>query len=167
MSVTINTQVWAVALIFTVALILFFMSSFQSEIYEHISASKTHKGLVLRSCEEGWKKYGLGWISACNAEDIGGVGSVPSSGRSPRGGHGNPLQYSCRENPMDREAWWATVHRIATWLKWLSLHWTASIASGCSAEVGAERSRSRGDEGRCSTFQTFPLSLKFLWRCFS
>ena len=47
------------------------------------------------------------------------------SGRSPGGGHGNQLQYSCLENPMDRGAWWATVHGITkswTWLKWLSMH---------------------------------------------
>ena len=41
------------------------------------------------------------------------VGSVPGLGRSHGGGHGNPLQYSCLENPMDRGAWWATVHRVA------------------------------------------------------
>ena len=40
------------------------------------------------------------------------TGSVPGLGQSPGGGHGNPLQYSCLENPMDREAWWATVHRV-------------------------------------------------------
>ena len=40
--------------------------------------------------------------------------SVPRSGRSPGGGHGNPLQYSCLENPMDRGAWWAAVHRFVT-----------------------------------------------------
>ena len=39
-------------------------------------------------------------------------GSIPGSGRSPRGGHPNPLQYSCLENPMDRGAWWAAVHRV-------------------------------------------------------
>ena len=39
--------------------------------------------------------------------------SIPWSGRSPGEGHGNPLQYSCLENPMDRGAWWATVHRVA------------------------------------------------------
>ena len=38
--------------------------------------------------------------------------SVPGLGRPPGGGHGNPLQYSCLENPMDRGAWWATVHRV-------------------------------------------------------
>ena len=41
------------------------------------------------------------------------VGSIPGSGRSPGGGHGNPLQYSCLENPMDRGAWQATVHGVA------------------------------------------------------
>ena len=41
------------------------------------------------------------------------AGSIPGSGRSPRGGHGNPLQYSCLENPMDRGAWWAVVHGVA------------------------------------------------------
>ena len=52
------------------------------------------------------------------------TGSIPL-GRPSGGGHGNPLQYSCLENPMDRWAWWATVHRVArsgTWLKWLSTH---------------------------------------------
>ena len=45
--------------------------------------------------------------------DIGDVGSVPGSGRSPGRGNGNPLQYSCQDNPMDRGAWWATVHGVA------------------------------------------------------
>ena len=40
------------------------------------------------------------------------VGSIPESERSPGEGHGNPLQYSCLENSMDRGAWWATVHRV-------------------------------------------------------
>ena len=44
------------------------------------------------------------------AEDL---GSIPGLGRSPGGGHGNPPQYSCLENSMDREAWWAMVHRVA------------------------------------------------------
>ena len=50
--------------------------------------------------------------SACNVGDVGDVGSVPESGRSPGGGDGNPLQYSFLENPMDRGALWATVHGI-------------------------------------------------------
>ena len=48
-----------------------------------------------------------------NAEAAEDVGSVPELGRCPGGGNGNPLQYSCPEDPMDREAWWATVHRVA------------------------------------------------------
>ena len=48
--------------------------------------------------------------SACNAGD---QDSIPGWGRSPGGGNGNPLQYSCLENPMDRGVWWATVHGVA------------------------------------------------------
>ena len=47
-----------------------------------------------------------------SAGDIRDLGSVSGSGRSPGGGLGNPPQYSCVENPMDRGAWWATVHRV-------------------------------------------------------
>ena len=47
--------------------------------------------------------------SACNAGDL---GLIPGSGRSPGEGNGNPLQYSCLENSMDRGAWWATVHGV-------------------------------------------------------
>ena len=45
--------------------------------------------------------------------DLRGMGLIPGLGRSPGGGHGNPLQCSCLENPMDRGAWWATVHGVA------------------------------------------------------
>ena len=58
-----------------------------------------------------------------NAGDITDAGLIPGLGKSPEGGHGNPFQDSCRENPMDRGAWWATVHEVAkswTWLKQLS-----------------------------------------------
>ena len=48
-----------------------------------------------------------------NAGDERNAGSIPRSGRSPGEGHGNPLQYSCLENPMDRGGWWATVHGVA------------------------------------------------------
>ena len=47
-----------------------------------------------------------------NAGDIRDLGSIPGSGRSPGGGRGNPLQYSCLENSMDRGAWQAMVHRV-------------------------------------------------------
>ena len=48
-----------------------------------------------------------------NAGDIRHVGTVPASGRSPGGGHGNPLQQSCLENLTDRGTWWATTHKVA------------------------------------------------------
>ena len=55
--------------------------------------------------------------SAYNAGDL---GSIPGSGRSPGEGNGNPLQYSCLENPMDWGAWWATIHGVAKSRTWLS-----------------------------------------------
>ena len=48
-----------------------------------------------------------------NAGDIRDSSLIPRLGRSPGEGHGNPLQHSCLENPMDRGAWWATVHGVA------------------------------------------------------
>ena len=56
--------------------------------------------------------------------DVRNAGSIPGSRRSPREGHGNPLQYSCLENSMDRGAWYAVVQRVTqsqTQLKWLSM----------------------------------------------
>ena len=48
-----------------------------------------------------------------NAGDVRDTGLNPALGGRPGGGHGNPLQYSCLENPMDRGPWWATVHGVA------------------------------------------------------
>ena len=58
-----------------------------------------------------------GKVSPCNVRD---QGSIPGSGRSPGEGNGNPLQYSCLENPMHRGAWWATGHRVTKSLTRLS-----------------------------------------------
>ena len=55
----------------------------------------------------------MGKESTCNAGDAGDVDLIPGLGRSPEEGHGNPPQYSCLENPMDRGAWWVTVHEVA------------------------------------------------------
>ena len=69
------------------------------------------------------------WLSGkesiCNARDPGDASLIPGLGRSPGGGHRNPLQYSCLENTMDKGAWWAPVHRVAkswTLMKWLSMY---------------------------------------------
>ena len=64
-----------------------------------------------------------------NAGGFRDTGSVPGSGRSPGGGHGNTFRYSCPENPMDRGTWWAMVHRVSrswTRLKRLNVH-SASV----------------------------------------
>ena len=59
----------------------------------------------------------LQWLSgnesACNAGDAGDMGSICWLGKSPGGGHGKPLQYSCLGNPMERGVWQATVHGVA------------------------------------------------------
>ena len=76
----------------------------------------------------------VGKESACNARDL---GSIPRSGRSPGEGNGNPPQYSCLENPMDRGAWQAIVHRVAksqTHLKWLSMQVLCSL-NHCSSST--------------------------------
>ena len=57
--------------------------------------------------------YGfLGGSAIKSAYNVGDTDSIPRSGRSPGGGHGNPLQYSCQENTMDKGAWQATVHGV-------------------------------------------------------
>ena len=69
-----------------------------------------------------------------NAGDIRDRGSVPGSGRPPGGGHGNPLQYSCLENPVDRGVWRAAAHRVTysqTGLKRLTMH-TCNVHSSVS-----------------------------------
>ena len=105
-----------------------------------------------------------------NAGDIRDVDSILGWGRSPGGGHGNPLQYSCLENPIDRGAWWATVHRVAkglTRLKCLSTHilWAWG---GVKVSTFQE-----GNEGRrpCSScwknymrIQSFPWSSERIFR---
>ena len=58
---------------------------------------------------KGFPRSSVGKESACNAGDL---GSISGLGRSPGERNGNPLQYSCLENPMDEGAWWATVHGV-------------------------------------------------------
>ena len=61
----------------------------------------------------GFRDDSAGKELACSAEDAGDVSSISLSVRSPGEGNGNPLQYSCLKNPMDRGAWWATVLNLA------------------------------------------------------
>ena len=78
---------------------LFFISN------NFLNCGNVHRGHLWRLSDK---------ESTCNAEGL---------GRSPGGGHGNPLQYSCLGNPMDRRAWWAMVHRVRKSRTWLS-NWT-------------------------------------------
>ena len=81
---------------------------------------------------------------AGNAGDIRDEGSTPGLGKCPEGGHGNPLQYSCLENPMDRGAWKATVHSVAksqTGLKWLGVHSCVCVYMHLCEDAGEEKVR--------------------------
>ena len=77
--------------------------------------------------------------SACNTGDVRDTGSIPGSIRSTGGGHGNPLQHSYLENPIDVGIWWATVHRVTksqTQLMWLSTH-TCPLSQWCYQTISS------------------------------
>ena len=84
------------------------------QAFEHIMIEKGH--ILLVACittghlrEKGTSPTASEWCAGgppAKAKDIRDVGSIPGLGRSPGGGHGNPLQYSCLENPLNRRAWW-------------------------------------------------------------
>ena len=68
---------------------------------------------VTGSCSDG-----QGYGGSVSARNVGDLGSIPGSGRSHGKGNGNPLEYSCLENPMVGGAWWAIVHGVAkSWTK--------------------------------------------------
>ena len=73
--------------------------------------------LLLSKANKCWLLSHLGFPGSSDGKEsackVGDPGSIPGLGRSPREGNGNPLQYSCLENPMDKEAWRATVHGVA------------------------------------------------------
>ena len=107
------------------------------ELWPQICAKKKKKA-IMHFCRQCWqaKRDSIGWYlvegrvwasqvalvvkNPANAGDIRDTGSIPGLGRSPGGKHGNPLQYSCLENPWDTGAWWARVHRVSQSRTWLS-----------------------------------------------
>ena len=86
---------------------------------------------ILRASQVAWLLKNL----PANAGDSRHVASIPGSGRSPGVGNGNPLQYSCLRNPIDRGASWATVHRVAKSRTQLSKRTTATLAAYCPSEA--------------------------------
>ena len=91
------------------------------DIQENNQISKKESPQIFMGFPGGFMEKSL----PANAGDLRDTGLIPGFGRSPGGDNGNPLHYSCQENPMDREAWWATVHSVAkswTQLKRLSMH---------------------------------------------
>ena len=86
-----------------------------------------------------WASLVAQMVKNANAGDVRDVGSIPGSGRSPGGGNGSPLQYSCLENLTDRGAWWATVHGVTQSQTRLSdgpFHFSCSRLSepGCTGQ---------------------------------
>ena len=78
-----------------------------------------------------------------NAGNLRDAGSIPGSGRSPGGGHGNTLQYSCLKNPMGRGAWQATIHRVVK-------SWTLTEATSCARMLGMMVVRHQGTTSTCT-----------------
>ena len=101
---------------------------------------------------------------SASAGDLRDSGSIPGSGRSPGGGHGNPLQYPCVENPVDRGAWRAIVHTVAksrTGLRQLSTHtqagWSNHLTSLIIKQVQSENQLTK--EGHTILFRLLTWSL--------
>ena len=84
------------------------------------------------TCSMGFPGGSAGKESTCNAGDL---GSIPGSGRFPGEGNGNPLQYSCLENPMDGGAWWAPVHGVtkSRWTRMSNFTFTCSMVDWISS----------------------------------
>ena len=78
---------------------------------QNLQESETDGKCGASESTEGFPLWLRGKEFACSEGDAGDMGSIPGSGRSPGGG--NPLQYSCLENSMDRGTWWARVHGVA------------------------------------------------------
>ena len=94
--------------------------SFRNMLHVSLGRQTAVKWFGIRALFKHLEGFPGGWevkASACNEGDL---GSIPGWGKSSGEGNGNPLQYSCLENPMDGGAWWATVHRVTKSQTWLS-----------------------------------------------
>ena len=87
---------------------------FTSPHIENFEGHSFHEIVITKICTSlGASPVAQSKETVCNAGDTGDMGSVPGSERSPAGGNGNPLQYSCLKNPMDKCAWRVTAHGVA------------------------------------------------------
>ena len=120
----------------------------ESDMTEQLTLLQSGRGIpwyawaaAIEGCykrEMGFPGGADGKEPTANAGDIRDVGSILEPGRSPEGGHINPLQYSCLENPMNRGAWRATVHRVTkslTRLKLLSIHALINLRHHSSVDI--------------------------------
>ena len=106
---------------------------------------------------------------AASAGDVRDLGLIPGSGRSTGGVNDNPFQHSCLENPMDRGAWWAAVHRVAkswTGLKQLSMHAPLFLQCSlvlcyifCREWVGGNLTHRDMSNGECQQIDSSCLNL--------
>ena len=96
-----------------------FLTQQQAFTWNNVQLNQVRKSTALEFWEPGPPRWFSGKESACQETEVD-TGSSPESGRSPRAANGNPLQYSCLGNPMDRGAWWHTVHGVAKNQTWLS-----------------------------------------------
>ena len=88
----------------------YLFSSHNYSVFHRHLFFKLEQVIVFSEVPSGLPQWLSGKESACKSGASGDTSSIPRSGRSPGGGHGNPLQYFCLENPVDRGAEWATVH---------------------------------------------------------
>ena len=106
------------------------------------------------------------WLSgeefACQSGDL---DSIPGSGRSPGEGNGNPLQYSCLENPMDREAWRGTVHGVAKSQVWWSSTHTHTHTHTCSSPSWRHQTLSTAKAAPTSLPLRFYYNSTGRWSC--
>ena len=110
---TYKSSIWLHRLIYMWILFFQVKSCFikRNKVHVHTETDKNVRRIFLHNNNK-LMTHGGSEVkaSACSAGDL---GSIPGLGRSPGEGNGNPLQYSCLENPMDGGAWWATVHGVA------------------------------------------------------
>ena len=108
------------------------------------------------------------WLLKNPPANIGDVSLICGSGRSPGAGNGNPIQYSCLGNPMDRGAWWDTVHGVAKswiWLTQLSVHWFFNYSKKSVLILSYQLQKERGSTHLNEPAETWNFASLLLQPC--